>query len=74
MACRKCGTDQEPKVEWHDEERVARNLRIDIACRDAGEHLHKRCGRCGYEWTEPPADAAQESEGQEVALTEGEAQ
>jgi hypothetical protein len=44
--CPKCGTPKAP-VEYHEHETA-------LGCPEAGEHMHRTCQTCHFEWAEEP--------------------
>lgn len=56
--CPKC-LNESVAAAWHEKHRV--EFPSLKECPGEGEHVCRRCERCGYEWAELPADADQGS-------------
>lgn len=54
MKCRKCGSGN-IATSFHEDEEDCRNI-LQFQYRFKGEHLHKYCRHCGYQWSAPCED------------------
>ena len=54
--CAKCGMYSASHI-WHESDYHCRGDEIQpMTKRFRGEHIHRKCNQCGYEWPELPLD------------------